>query len=159
MRIFDLLWGSDPRVLMSSAPLPLIGLAASVCPGYRQVWQGTVQPTTHQPRFELARKDVSVLTRVPFACLLNTGLVSPRVPACLDSGTSLPGDSPRVLHLLRQLGLASSRVDGNAHPCGAGPRLLGPSYLPRPHRLYSSRHARRAAESTYSWHPFSPAPD
>ena len=42
VRICDLLWGSDPRVLMSSAPLRLIGLTASSCPGYRQVRQGTV---------------------------------------------------------------------------------------------------------------------
>jgi hypothetical protein len=53
VRIFDLVWGSDPRVLMSYAPLRLIGLTASSYPGYRQVRQ---------------RKDGSVLTRVPFAC-------------------------------------------------------------------------------------------
>jgi hypothetical protein len=158
VRLFDLVWGSDPRVLMSYAPLRLIGLTASSYPGYRQVRQGTVQPTRHQPRFELARKDVSILIRVPFARLLNPSLVAPYVSACLDSGISLPDDSPCVLHLLRLLGLASSRVDGNAHPCGAGPRLLGPSCSPPPHRLYLSRRARQAAESTYSWHPFSPVP-
>jgi hypothetical protein len=88
VRIFDLLWGSGPRVLMSYAPLRLIGLTASSCPGYRQVWQGTVQPTTHQPHFELAWRDLSVLTPVPFACILNTEPVSPRVSVHRCSGAS-----------------------------------------------------------------------
>jgi hypothetical protein len=149
VRLFDLLWGSDPRVLMSSAPLRLIGLAASSCPGYRQVWQGTVSPMTHQPCCELARKDVSVFTRVRCSCLLNTGLVSQDVsvfaPAPLDLMTHHV-----CFTRIRQLGLGASPVYGNARLCGAGPKPLGPSCSPQPHRLYSARHARRAAESTYS---------
>jgi hypothetical protein len=98
VRIFDLLWGRDPRVLMSYAPLRLIGLAASLCPGYRQVRQGTVQPITHQPPFELARKDLSVLTRVRCSCLLNAGLVSQHFPVWLCPGASPPDDPTPVFH-------------------------------------------------------------
>ena len=36
VRIFDLLWGRDPRVLMSYAPLLLIGLAASSASRHRR---------------------------------------------------------------------------------------------------------------------------
>src|SRR5687768_14834741 len=102
---------------MSSAPLRLIGLTASSCPGYRQVWQGTVQPTTHQPCFELARKDVSMLTLVRCSCLLNTGLVSQGASSVF---------APAYLRLMthhvcftsiRKLGLAASPVDGNARLC------------------------------------------
>ena len=144
---------------MSSAPLLLIGLTASLCPGYRQVWQGTVQLTTHQPCFELAREHWPVLTLVPFSCLLNTGLVSPRVSVPLCSGACPPMTHHVCFTGMRQLGLAASPVSGNARLCGAVPRPLGPSCLPQPHKLYASRHARRAAESTYLWHPFSYAPD
>src|SRR5882724_5560104 len=39
VRIFDLVLGSDPQALMSYAPLLLIDLTASLCPGYSQVAQ------------------------------------------------------------------------------------------------------------------------
>jgi hypothetical protein len=53
-RIFDRCLGRDPLVLMSYAPVVLIGLSTSPRPGYSQVPQGTVQPIFHQFSFVLA---------------------------------------------------------------------------------------------------------
>jgi hypothetical protein len=62
--------GERPQALMLYAPLLLIGLAASVYPGYSQVWQGTVLPTRHQPRFALARVWTFALTPRWSSCSL-----------------------------------------------------------------------------------------
>jgi len=88
VRIFDLLWGSDPRVLMSYAPLVLIDLAASSCLGYRQVGQGTVQPTVYQPGCELAWGNMSLLTFGLSSGFLILGLLSQCSSLCTGSGGS-----------------------------------------------------------------------
>jgi hypothetical protein len=68
--------GERPRVLMFYAPLVLIGLTAFSCLGYRQVGQGTVQPTAHQPCCELVWERMSLLTCGASSCIFTTGVPS-----------------------------------------------------------------------------------